>query len=99
MTRTNPNVSRRIMLGFGLVILLLFAVSVVGSLSLRKLYNSLNRYTAAGELVFLLDQARLAELSYVRDNDPELARLAIGAISRTLQQARLFKAQDIDGKH
>ena len=86
------------MLGFGLVILLLFAVSVVGSRSLRKLYNSLNRYTAAGELVFLLDQARLAELSYVRDNDPELARLAIGAISRTLQQARLFKAQDIDGK-
>lgn len=92
------NHGRRIILGFCLVIFLLFVVSAVGSLSLRKIYNSMQRYSVAGDLVFQLDQARLAELRFVRDNNTKLAREARDAITRTLQMAREFKQKAVDDK-
>jgi len=95
-SQENGTDSRRIMLGFGLAIVLLFTVSVIGALGLRKLYKSIDRYSIAGELVLLLDQARLAELSFVRDNDPELARQAQNAIARTQELARKFSDQNQD---
>lgn len=86
--------TQRIVLGFILVILLLFLVVLIGSFGLRKLYRSVERYAIAGELVFLLDQARLAELSFVRDNDSRLAKKANLAIAKTLELAEVFQEQN-----
>ncbi len=83
------------MLGFVFVILLLFILSISGSLSLQKLQNSVERYSLAGELISLIDQARLSELRFVRDKDPELARQAKEAISSSLQLAKEFEKHKV----
>ena len=88
--------SKNILIGFAIVILLLFVIGVVGWVSLGNLYRSVDRYVAAGEMVYLLDNARLHELTFTRDNSPKAANRAIEDIERSLFLAREFKEKNTD---
>ncbi|MDP2560441.1 response regulator [Psychrobium sp. 1_MG-2023] len=88
--------NRTILVGFGIVVFLLFTTGVIGYTSLSNLYRSVDRYVAAGEMVYLLDNARLHELTFTRDNSSESESLAKEVIAKTISLAREFNVQNTD---
>ncbi|MBF0280894.1 MAG: response regulator [SAR324 cluster bacterium] len=90
------NEGRRIVTGFIFVVLLLFVIGITGWVSLSNLYRSVDRYIAAGELVYLLDQARLFELMFTRDNDQDSAESANEVVDKTLKLAQQFALKNSD---
>jgi len=58
---------RFLLLGFGSVIVLLFAVGVVGWFILTGQSRSFDLFSSTGDLVELMDDARLYELTFTRD--------------------------------
>ncbi len=60
--------SRRIIIGFAIGIILLVGVGMTGWYSMASLFRAVERHETAGELVLLLDHARLYELIFTRDN-------------------------------
>ncbi len=88
--------SRRLVVGFTLVIVLLCGVGLTGAYSLHKLFLAVDRYAVAGQLMILLDGARLHELIFTRDNNLEAAERAKEKIQQSLDLAREFHSQRLD---
>lgn len=96
MATKKAHENKTILIGFGIVVFLLFTTGVIGYTSLSNLYRSVDRYVAAGEMVYLLDNARLHELTFTRDNSPESANQAKDVINKTLFLAKAFQQQNTD---
>ncbi len=60
------------MVSFALVTALLLLVGGISALIVNHQNNSVDRFMAAGDLLALLDEARLAELTFTRDHSTEL---------------------------
>ncbi len=80
-----------IVFGFILVIASLCLVGLFSGASINKTFNSLDRYSLAGKLLLSLDKARLAELTYTRDQQEKEAIKAEKYITETLQLANDFE--------
>ncbi len=63
---------RFLMVSFALVTALLLLVGGISALIVNHQNNSVDRFMAAGDLLALLDEARLAELTFTRDHSTEL---------------------------
>ncbi|MBT3790588.1 MAG: response regulator [Alphaproteobacteria bacterium] len=79
---------RFLIIGFGTVITLLFLVGVVGWFILSGQSRSFDRFSAEGDLLELMDDARLFELTFTRD---ETTSSVISARRKT--QEAVSKAQ------
>lgn len=95
MTRSNEKKvaqqAKRIVVGFVMVIVLLCLVGGFAGYTINKTFNSLERYSLAGQLLLSLDNARLAELTYTRDKLPQDAERAERNIAQTRQLAETFE--------
>ena len=67
-----PN-AKAFIFGFGIVILVLFAVGIGGWFLLTNQSKSFDRFSAAGDLENLMYDARLHDLIYTRDETNEAA--------------------------
>lgn len=85
-TSKNANVkmTKNTMLGFILVISLLFMVGFTTWGILKGLFSSVDRYSKSGQLLITLDQARLHELTFTRDGSLDDAQQAIATINESL---------------
>ena len=90
--------AKLIIFGFVLVIALLCLVGLFSGVSINKTFNSLERYSLAGKLLLSLDKARLAELTYTRDQQEKEAIQAERYISETLQLAKDFE-KNLDSRN
>ncbi len=88
--------SRKIMLGFAVGIVLLVSVGLTGWYSMTSLFKSLERHETAGQLVLLLDRARLYELIFTRDNTQESVDKTKDLIRQELAIIREFHANNPD---
>jgi two-component system sensor histidine kinase/response regulator len=88
--------SRRILIGFTVAALLLVGVGVTGWYSMTSLFRALERHEAAGQLVLLLDRARIHELIFNRDNTQESAEKTKQLISLELVIIKEFHANRPD---
>jgi len=88
--------SRRIMIGFAVGTLLLVGVGVTGWYSMASLFRAVERHETAGQLVLLLDRARLYELIFTRDNTPESAEKTKQLILEELAIIKEFHANRPD---
>lgn len=80
-----------IVVGFVLVIASLCLVGLFSGVGINKTFNSLDRYSLAGKLLLSLDKARLAELTYTRDQQEKEAIRAEEYITETLKLANDFE--------
>ncbi|CAH6818791.1 Phosphorelay protein LuxU [Vibrio chagasii] len=80
-----------IVVGFVLVIASLCLVGLFSGVGINKTFNSLDRYSLAGKLLLSLDKARLAELTYTRDQQEKEAIKAEEYITETLKLANDFE--------
>ncbi len=74
-------------IGFTSVIALLFIVGVIGWGILSGVSRSFDRFSATGDLVATMDDARLFELTFTRDEEPTAAREAQESIQLTIDTA------------
>ncbi|WP_028866261.1 response regulator [Psychromonas aquimarina] len=88
--------SQRIMWGFILVILLLFAVGLTAWQSIDNLFSSVDRYHSSGLLLRSLDRARLHELTFTRDGSEEEAQETRTYIQESLLLVQQFHENQID---
>ena len=87
--------SKNIMLGFMVVTLFLFGIGFVVWWSLNNLFTSIDRYAKAGQLLITLDQARLHELTFTRDNSSIEAEKSRETINQSLRLVNDFHDQDL----
>lgn len=87
---------KRILVGFILVMALLFAIGIIGWLGLGNLFRSVDRHISAGELVNLLDKARLEELTFTRDFSDNAAQNAAEVIATARMMAQTFEKNNTD---
>lgn len=80
----NINNSSMIMYGFFLVIILLIIAGLTASYSLKNIFKGIDRYSAAGELLITLENARLNELLFTRDNNIRDAQKAEREIDKSV---------------
>lgn len=78
---------RFLVIGFGSVIALLFAVGVVGWFILSGQSRSFDRFSATGDLLELMDDARLFELTFTRDETSAAVKSAQRMTQETLDRA------------
>lgn len=88
--------SRRIMIGFAIGVMILIGVGITGWYSLATLFLAVERHETAGQLVLLLDRARLHELIFTRDKTQESANKAKELIKQELEIVREFHANRPD---
>jgi len=88
--------SRKIMIGFAIGIILLISVGMTGWYSMASLFRAVERHEIAGQLVLLLDRARLYELIFTRDNTQESAEKTKQLISEELAIIKRFHADRPD---
>ena len=84
--------NRRIMLGFAIGIILLVGVGVTGWYNMNSLFRAIKGYETAGQLVLLLDRARLYELIFTRDDTQESAEKTKKLIMEELAIIKEFHA-------
>lgn len=89
--QSTPN-GKLFVVGFGLMIVVLFAVGVGGWLVLTGQSQTFERFSAAGDVENLMYDARLHELIYTRDETIEAAKIA-GKISQEV----INRALDLQG--
>ncbi|MGB1027044.1 MAG: hypothetical protein ACPGYL_10850, partial [Rhodospirillaceae bacterium] len=83
---------RLLVIGFVLVMALLLMVGAVGWIIISSQNRSFDRYGAAGQLMTLMDEARLSELTFTRDGSEEAIQSTnritaeVLALARTLQK-------------
>lgn len=82
--------SNKIITGFVVVIITLFCVGLVAWGSLNKLLSSVDQYEEAGQLLLILDRARLHELSFTRDLSIEESDKALNYMQEALFLANIF---------
>ncbi|MCW8344824.1 ATP-binding protein [Vibrio sp. ZSDZ65] len=82
--------SNRIVVGFLIVIVMLFGVGLMAWVSLNKLFSSVDRYEGAGQLLLTLDRARLHELSFTRDLSVKESEVALSYMQTALVLAKTF---------
>ncbi|WNC73747.1 ATP-binding protein [Thalassotalea psychrophila] len=87
--------SKNIMQGFVVVTLFLFCIGFVAWWSLSNLFTSIDRYAKAGQLLITLDQARLHELTFTRDNSSIEAEKSRETINQSLRLVNDFHVQDL----
>jgi two-component system, sensor histidine kinase and response regulator len=88
--------SQRIMIGFAVGILLLVVVGMTGWYSMASLFRAVERHETAGQLLLMLDRARLYELIFTRDNTQESAEKAKQLILEELAIIKEFHANRPD---
>ncbi len=81
---------RFLLQGFGSVIILLFAVGVVGWFVLTGQSRSFDLFSDTGDLVELMDDARLYELTFTRDETVSSVAQAQGMTSEILRRLTLL---------
>lgn len=84
-----------IMLGFIVVTVCLFLIGFAAWFSINNLFSSIDRYAKAGQLLITLDQARLNELTFTRDNSLKEAKKARESINKSLRLVNEFHDQDL----
>lgn len=82
---------RYLMIGFACVIFLLLLVGAVGWAVLSGQNRSFDRFSAAGDLLGLMDDARLAELTFTRDETESSAALTEEITADLLVRAEELK--------
>jgi len=86
-----PN-GRYFVIGFGLVIVVLFIVGIGGWMVLTGQSHTFERYSAAGEVQNLMDDARLHELIYTRDGDMADAEAFQNIAQAAIEQSLALQA-------
>ncbi len=84
--------SQFLVVGFGSVIVLLLCVGLAGWFVLSGQSRSIDRFSETGDLVKLMDNARLYELIFTRDENMEVVKSA-----NLLTQETLNKAMALEG--
>ncbi|MGF1748678.1 response regulator [Vibrio cionasavignyae] len=82
--------SNRIVVGFLIVVVMLFSIGLMAWVSLNKLFSSVDRYEGAGQLLLTLDRARLHELSFTRDLAVKESDVALNYMQEALVLANTF---------
>jgi two-component system sensor histidine kinase/response regulator len=89
----------KILIAFAVVIVLFLTIGLINWSNIKNLHNSIDRYRIAGELIHLLDDARLNELTFTRDNTTEASTKALNVIEQTLKLSEKFTNNNKDGKN
>ncbi|MDD9877719.1 MAG: methyl-accepting chemotaxis protein [Magnetovibrio sp.] len=83
---------RFLLIGFASVTFLLLVVGVVGWFIVSGQNRSFDRFSAAGELLELMDDARLSELTYTRDETRAEIERTVEIADHVLDRARHLKS-------
>ena len=91
--RSSQDISdgRYLVLGFGFVTFLLLVVGVIGWFIVSGQNRSFDRFSAAGELLELMDDARLAELTFTRDQTNNAVEQTQRITGKVLTQAKQLR--------
>lgn len=92
-SRSDKGISdgRHLLVGFASVTCLLLIVGIAGVMITNQQNHSFDRFSAAGEVLELMDEARLSELIFTRDETTEAANRTEDVIDQVLAHVRLLE--------
>jgi len=88
--------NRQIVIGFTMGVILLVGVGATGWYSMTSVFRAVERHETAGQLLLLLDRARLHELIFTRDGTKQAAEMAKESIQKDLDLAAAFHKSSPD---